>query len=84
MFIYASEAKEVAANSNLDIELFKTRLSQLIIDSANQGNTAVFTVLPKYLALEEIRALSAELTQLGYHIRFEVDEFFYTFNVFWN
>ena len=84
MFIHATEAKDVAANSNLDIELFKTRLAQLIIDNANQGNTAVFTVLPKYLALEDIRALSAELTKLGYHVRFEVDEFFYSFNVFWN
>lgn len=84
MFIHASEIKQVTANSNLDIELYKTRLSQLIVENANQGNTAVFTVLPKHLALEDIRALSAELTQLGYHIRFEVDEFFYTFNVFWN
>lgn len=84
MFIHALEAKTMAANSNLDIELYKTRLAQLIIENANQGNTAVFTVLPKHLALEDIRALSAELTQLGYHIKFEVDEFFYTFNVFWN
>ncbi|AXQ21674.1 hypothetical protein BEN71_06165 [Acinetobacter wuhouensis] len=84
MFIHALEAKKMAANSNLDIELYKTRLAQLIIENANQGNTAVFTVLPKHLALEDIRALSAELTQLGYHIKFEVDEFFYTFNVFWN
>ena len=84
MFIHALEAKKMAANSNLDNELYKTRLAQLIIENANQGNTAVFTVLPKHLALEDIRALSAELTQLGYHIKFEVDEFFYTFNVFWN
>ena len=84
MFIHALETKKMAANSNLDIELYKTRLAQLIIENANQGNTAVFTVLPKHLALEDIRALSAELTQLGYHIKFEVDEFFYTFNVFWN
>lgn len=84
MFIHALEAKKMAANSNLDIELYKTRLARLIIENANQGNTAVFTVLPKHLALEDIRALSAELTQLGYHIKFEVDEFFYTFNVFWN
>ena len=56
----------------------------MIEENAKQGNTAVFTVLPKHLALEDIRGLSSELSQLGYHIRFEVDEFFYSFNVFWN
>lgn len=84
MFIHADDAKQLAANSNLNIELYKIRLAQMIDENAKQGNTAVFTVLPKHLALEDIRALSSELTQLGYHIRFEVDEFFYTFNVFWN
>jgi len=84
MFIQASEAKQLSANWNLNIELYKTRLAQLIEDNAKQGNTAVFTVLPKHLPLQEIRSLSAELTKLGYHIHFEVDEFFYSFNVFWN
>ena len=51
---------------------------------AKQGNTAVFTVLPKNLPLVEIRSLSAELVAMGYHTQFEVNEFFYTFNVFWN
>lgn len=56
----------------------------MIEENAKQGNTVAFTVLPKHLALEDIRELSSELTQLGYHVRFEVDEFFYSFNVFWN
>ncbi|ENV15305.1 hypothetical protein [Acinetobacter guillouiae] len=84
MFIHAEDAKRLAANSNLNIELYKVRLAQMIEENAKQGNTAVFTVLPKHLALEDIRGLSSELTQLGYHVRFEVDEFFYSFNVFWN
>jgi len=84
MFIQASEAKQLVANSNLNIDIYKTRLAQMIQDNAIQGNTAVFTVLPKHLALADIRALSAELTKLGYHVHFEVDEFFYSFNVFWN
>ncbi|WP_089604680.1 hypothetical protein [Acinetobacter piscicola] len=84
MFIPASEAKRLVENSNLNIGLYKMRLAQLIEDNAKQGNTVVFTVLPKHLALENIRGLSSELTQLGYHIRFEVNESFYSFNVFWN
>ncbi|WP_180178574.1 hypothetical protein [Acinetobacter sp. YH01005] len=63
--------------------LYKTRLALLIEENAKQRNTAVFTVLPKHLALEEIRSLSAELTELGYQVRFEVNEFFYNFNVYW-
>ncbi len=84
MFIPADDAKQLVAHSNLNIEAYKARLAQMIEDSAKQGSTAAFTVLPKHLPLDEIRALSAELTQLGYHVRFEVDEFFYSFNVFWN
>lgn len=84
MFISASEAKRLVENSNVNIELYKMRLAQMIEENAKQGNTAVFTVLPKHLALADIRGLSSELTQLGYHVRFEVDESFYSFNVFWN
>lgn len=84
MFISASEAKRLVENSNVNIELYKMRLAQMIEENAKQGNTAVFTVLPKHLALVDIRGLSSELTQLGYHVRFEVDESFYSFNVFWN
>ncbi|RKG34762.1 hypothetical protein D7V32_01070 [Acinetobacter tianfuensis] len=82
-FITAETAKEYSANVNLNIELYKLRLAELIEQNAKQGNTAVFTVLPKHLPLEEIRAISAELTQLGYQVRFEVNEFFYSFNVYW-
>lgn len=84
MFISASEAKRLVEHSNLNIELYKTRLAQLIEENAKQGNTAVCAVLPKHLPLEDIRSLSAELTHLGYQVRFEVDESFYSFNVFWN
>ncbi len=84
MFIPASEAKQLVESSHLNIELYKKNLAKMIHDNAQQGNTAVFTVLPKHLPLEDIRALSAELTHLGYQVRFEVDEFFYSFNVFWN
>ncbi len=82
-FLHADQAKEISYNVNLNIELYKNRLANLIEESAKQGSTAVFTVLPKHLPLEEIRALSAELTQLGYQVRFEVDEFFYSLNVYW-
>ncbi|OTG93751.1 hypothetical protein [Acinetobacter sp. ANC 3832] len=82
-FLHADQAKEISHNVNLNIELYKNRLANLIEESAKQGSTAVFTVLPKHLPLEEIRALSAELTQLGYQVRFEVDEFFYSLNVYW-
>ncbi len=84
MFIPAEEIKELAMNANLNISLYKSRLAQMILDGAKQGNTAVFTVLPKNLPLVEIRSLSAELVAMGYHTQFEVNEFFYTFNVFWN
>lgn len=40
-------------------------------------------VRPKHLPLEDIRYLSAELTELGYQVRFEVNGFFYSFNVYW-
>ncbi len=62
----------------------KKRLAQLIEENAKQGNTAVFTVLPKHLALSEIHRLSSDLNQLGYSIRFEVKEFYYSFNIHWN
>ncbi|WP_180129378.1 MULTISPECIES: hypothetical protein [unclassified Acinetobacter] len=82
-FLPAEYAKVLSSQANLDIALYKTRLALLIEENAKQGNTAVFTVLPKHLALEEIRNLSAELTELGYQVRFEVNEFFYNFNVYW-
>ncbi|WP_104472490.1 hypothetical protein [Acinetobacter indicus] len=82
-FLTAEDAKVLSAHANLDINLYKARLASLIEENAKQGNTAVFTVLPKHLPLEEIRNLSAELTQLGYQVRFEVSEFFYSFNVYW-
>lgn len=82
-FLTVEDAKVLSAHANLDINLYKVRLASLIEENAKQGNTAVFTVLPKHLPLEEIRNLSAELTQLGYQVRFEVSEFFYSFNVYW-
>lgn len=82
-FILAEQAKALSDHANLNIELYKSRLAQLIEDSAKQGNTVVFTVLPKHLPLAEIRRLSAELTELGYQVRFEVNEFFYSLNVYW-
>lgn len=82
-FLPAEYAKVLSSQANLDIALYKARLALLIEENAKQGNTAVFTVLPKHLALEEIRSLSAEHTELGYQVRFEVNEFFYNFNVYW-
>ena len=83
IFITAETAKEYSAHANLNIELYKSRLAEMIEQNAQQGNTAVFTVLPKHLPLDQIRGLSAELTSLGYQVRFEVNEFFYSFNVYW-
>ncbi len=65
--------------ASLDIEIYDLRLASLIEESAKQGNTAVFTVLPKHLPLEDIRHFSAELTQLGYQVRLEVEEFLLSF-----
>lgn len=82
-FMTADQAKILSNVANLNIEMYKPRLAQLIEDNALQGNTAVLTVFPKHLPLEDIRALSAELTDLGYNVRFEVQEFYYSFNVYW-
>lgn len=82
-FLTAEQAKVYSDHAKLDIELYKKRLASLIEENAKQGNTAVFTVLPKHLPLEDIRNLSAQLTDLGYQVRFELNEFFYSFNVYW-
>lgn len=82
-FLTAEQAKVYSDYAQLDIELYKQRLAALIEENAKQGNTAVFTVLPKHLPLEDIRNLSAQLTDLGYQVRFELNEFFYSFNVYW-
>ena len=82
-FMTADQAKILSNVANLNIEMYKPRRAQLIEDNARQGNTAVLTVVPKHLPLEDIRALSAELTDLGYNVRFEVQEFYYSFNVYW-
>lgn len=82
-FMTADQAKVLSDVANLNIEVYKSRLAKLIEENAKQGNTAVITVFPKHLPLEDIRALSAELTELGYNVRFEVLEFYYSFNVYW-
>ena len=82
-FMTADQAKILSNVANLNIEMYKPRLAHLIEHNARQGNTAVLTVFPKHLPLEDIRALSAELTDLGYNVRFEVQEFYYSFNVYW-
>ena len=82
-FLTAEQAKVYSDYAMLDIELYKQRLASLIEENAKQGNTAVFTVLPKHLPLEDIRSLLAQLTDLGYQVRFELNEFFYSFNVYW-
>ena len=82
-FLTAEQAKVYSDHAKLDIELYKQRLASLIEENAKQGNTAVFTVLPKHLPLEDIRNLSTQLTDLGYQVRFELNEFFYSFNVYW-
>ena len=79
----ADQAKVLSDVANVNIEVYKPRLAKLIEENAKQGNTAVITVFPKHLPLEDIRALSAELTELGYNVRFEVLEFYYSFNVYW-
>ena len=82
-FINAELAIFLSIQAYLDMEVSKLRLASLIEESAKQGNTAVFTVLPKHLPLEDIRHFSAELTQLGYQVRLEVEEFYYRLNVYW-
>lgn len=83
-FLTADQAKAQSNVANVKFEFYKARLAQLILDSAEQGNTAVITHFPKHVALDEIRDLSGELTDLGYNVRFEVNEFHYNFNVFWS
>ncbi|MDY6467015.1 hypothetical protein SKM54_07760 [Acinetobacter faecalis] len=83
-FINAEKAKLFAQSVSYDMSIYKKRLAQLIEENAKQGNTAVFTVLPKHLVLSEIHRLSSDLNQLGYSIRFEVKEFYYSFNIHWN
>ena len=70
-FINAEKAKLFAQSVSYDMSIYKKCLAHLIEENAKQGNTAVFTVLPKHLDLSEIHRLSADLTQLGYSIRFE-------------
>lgn len=82
-FISADQAKILSDVVNLNIDVYKPRLAKLIEENAQQGNTAVMTVFPKHLPLDDIRSLSAELTELGYNVRFEVHEFYYSFNVYW-
>jgi hypothetical protein len=82
-FMTAEQAKILSDVANVKIEFYKQRLAGLIEKSAGHGNTAVITFFPKHLPLEDIRALSAELTELGYNVRFEVNEFYYSFNVYW-
>lgn len=82
-FIHATHAKVLSQNAELDFAIYQKRLAKMIEDNAQQGNTSVFTVMPKHFSIEDIRQLSVQLTQLGYHVRFEVDEFYYTFNVYW-
>lgn len=82
-FIPADQAKMISDISNVTMEFYKNRLATAIEDSARQGNTSVLTAFPKHIPLEDIRALSAELTELGYIIRFEVKEFYYGFDVYW-
>ena len=47
-FINAEQAKIMSNQAYLDFEIYKLRLASLIEESAKQGNTAVFTVLPKH------------------------------------
>ena len=82
-FISAEQAKILSDVANVKMEFFKDRLAGLIQQSAEQGNTAVMTYFPKHLPLADIRALSAELSELGYMVRFEVHEFYYSFNIYW-
>ena len=44
-FMTADQAKILSDVANINIEMFKPRLAQLIEDNARQGNTAVLTVL---------------------------------------
>ena len=82
-FMSAEQAKLLSDVANIKITIYRERLASLIEKSAEQGNTAVMTHFPKHLALHDIRELSAELTELGYNVRFEVNEFYYNFNVYW-
>lgn len=81
--ITADEAKLISDISNIKLDFYKERLANAIEESARQGNTSVVTAFPKHIPLEDIRALSAELTTLGYNVRFEVKEFYYGFDVYW-
>ncbi len=67
-FINAEKAKLFAQSVSYDMSIYKIIyrlcLAHLIEENAKQGNTAVFTVLPKHLDLSEIHRLSADLTQL--------------------
>lgn len=83
VFLTADQAKLISDISNVTMDFYKNRLANAIEDSAKQGNTSVLTAFPKHIPLEDIRSLSAELTELGYIVRFEVKEFYYGFDVYW-
>ncbi len=62
-FINAEKAKLFAQSVSYDMSIYKKRLAQLIEENAKQDNTAVFTELPKHMALSEIYRLSSDLNQ---------------------
>ena len=84
VFMSADKAKQYSQSVNFETSAYKKRLAEMIEQNAKQGNTAVFTILPKHLDIADIHSISADLTQLGYSVRFEVKEFYYSFNVHWN
>ncbi len=45
-FMTADQAKILSDVANINIEMFKPRLAQLIEDNARQGNTAVLQFFP--------------------------------------
>jgi len=79
--IPAEHAKLWTLEAGLTITVVRDKLNDLIEQAARQGNTVIFMILPKYIALEDIHALSAELHEIGYQVRFGLEESYYYFNI---
>lgn len=81
--IPVEQAKRWTEEAGLNMNKIRQNLNEFIEQAARQGLNIVFMVLPKYIPVEEIHGLSAELRELGYQVKFGLEENYYYFNVHW-